>query len=308
MEIEIFKNCSGFTDEQIKLVASLRCSCAFVACVVLIIVLVALVIISKLKGTQLCRNVIQRLTIWLTVVTAVYEFILAINIVYYFIPLDEAFCKFDGFMNQYFGSVQLIFALVISFIVFVQTTGEKWAGKLQDFAERNATSCTEVVFLLLVFIIPAVFDWIPFLTDSYGSTGLWCWIHSIEENCTIHRAGLAEQIALWTVPFALVAFLTLVFFVRALWLLCCRSGNAGRCYSITSLSFLLITCAMCILEVITRFYSFHRHDLSAWEAYAVSAPIGQVAIPLALLVPLHLHPLCTLYQRSGGYTAIQSSS
>ena len=307
MEIEFFKNCSGFTDEQIKLVASLRCSCAFVACVLLIIVLLALVIISKFKRTQLCRNVIQRLTIWLTAVTAVYEFILALSLVYYFIPLDEAFCKFDGFMNQYFGSVQLIFALAISFIVFVQTTGEIWAGKLQDFAERNAISCTEVVFLLLVFIIPAVFGWIPFITDSYGSTGLWCWIHSIEKNCTIHGAGLAEQIALWTVPFALVAFLTLVFFVRALWLLCCRSGNVGRCYSITSLSFLLITCAMCILEVITRFYSFHRHDLSAWEAYAVSAPIGQVAIPLALLVPIHLHPLCT-YQRMGGYTAIQSLS
>ena len=298
MEAEIFKNCSGFTDEQIKLVADLRCSFASIACLVLVIVLVALVILAmfnKSMRIQMCKNVIQRLTIWLTAVTAMYEFFLALGLIYYFNPSDEGFCKADGFMNQYFGSVQLIFTLAISFIVFVQTTAEKWAIKLQRIAERKVKSrVIEVVFLAVAFIIPVLFDWIPFATDSYGSTGPWCWIHSIEENCTIHRAGLAEQIVLWTVPFVLVAFLTLVFFCRALWLLCWRSGIAGRCYSIISLSLLLVTCAMCIIEVITRFYTFHFHDLSAWEAYAISAPIGQVAIPLALLVAVHLHPFCTI--------------
>ena len=302
MEAGIFMNCSGFTDGEIKLVAGLRCGLASLACLVLIIVLVALVIISKAKRTQLCGSVVRRLAIWLTAVTVVYEFVLALSLVNYFIPIDEAFCEFDGFMNQYFGSVQLVFALVISFIVFAQTTGENWAVKLQQFAEKKAISCTEVVFVLVVFIFPALFDWIPFITNSYGSTGPWCWIHSIEENCATHIAGLAEQIALWTVPFVLVAFLTLLFFIRALWLLSCR---AGLCYSFTSLSFLLTTCAMCILEVVTRFYSFNRHDLSAWVAYAISAPIGQVAIPLALLVPLHLHPLCT-HQRVDEYVDIQS--
>ena len=295
MEAEIFKNCSGFTDEQIKLVADLRCSFASIACLGLIIVLVALVILAMLNKSirnQMCKNVVQHLTIWLTAVTAIYELFLALSLIYYFNPSDEGFCKADGFMNQYFGSVQLIFTLAISFIVFVQTTAEEWAVRLQRIAERKVTSCVvEVVFLPVAFVIPVLFDWIPFTTSSYGSTGPWCWIHNIEEKCTIHRAGLA---VLWTVPFVLVASLTIVFFIRALWLLCCRSGNAGPCYSIISLSLLLVTCAMCILEVITRFYSFHRHDLSAWEAYALSAPIGQVAIPLALLVAVHLHPCCMI--------------
>ena len=294
MEDETFKNCSNFTDEQIKLVAGLRCGFASLACLALIIVLVALVIISKSKRTQLCcGNLVRRLAIWLTAVTVVYEFVLALSLAD-LIPIDEKLCEFDGFMNQYVGSVQLIFALVISFLVFAQTTGDKWAVKLQQFAERKAFSWKEGVFLLVVFIIPALVDWIPFTTNSYGSTGPWCWIHIREENCTIHRAGLAEQIVLWTIPFLLVAILTIALFARALWLLCRRDGNAaGLCYSITSLSFLLTTCAMYILEVVTRSYSFHRHDLGAWVAYAISAPIGQVAIPLAVLVPLHFHPLCT---------------
>ena len=295
MEDETFKNCSNFTDEQIKLVAGLRCGFASLACLVLIIVLVALVIISKAKRTQLCGSVVRRLAIWLTAVTVVYEFVLALSLAY-LIPIDEKLCEFDGFMNQYVGSVQLIFALVISFLVFAQTTGDKWACavKLQELAIRKPLSWTEGGVLFLVFTIPALVGLIPLTTNSYGSTGPWCWIHIREENCTIHTAGLAEQIVLWAIPFLLVAILTIVLFARALWLLCCRDGNgAGLCYSITSLSFLLTTCAMCFLEVATRSYSFHRHDLGAWVAYAISAPIGQVAIPLALLVPLHFHPLCT---------------
>ena len=67
----------------------------------------------------------------------------------------------------------------------------------------------EILVLLVAFIIPALLDWIPFTTDTYGSTGLWCWIRSIKENCTINTAGLHQQIALWNVPFGLVALLTL---------------------------------------------------------------------------------------------------
>ena len=85
----------------------------------------------------MCKNVVQRLTIWLTAVTAMYEFFLALSLVYYFNPTDEGFCKADGFMNQYFGSVQLIFTLAISFIVFVKTTAQNWAAKLQRIALYN---------------------------------------------------------------------------------------------------------------------------------------------------------------------------
>ena len=299
-------NCSGFTDEEIKLVAGLRCGLASLACLVLIIVLVALVIISKAKRTQLCGSVVRRLAIWLTAVTVVYEFVLALSLVNYFIPIDEAFCEFDGFMNQYFGSVQLVFALVISFIVFAQTTGENWAVKLQQFAEKKAISCTEVVFVLVVFIFPALFDWIPFITNSYGSTGPWCWIRNIEEDCTENTAGLDEQIALWTVPFGLVALVTLALVIIALCWLCyasckfrIRRGILDSLPSLaTSLFFLFFTVVMYTLEVAMRSYSFYHNDLGTWKAYAVSAPLGQLTIPLALLVAIYLPLSCKCKSQS----------
>ena len=49
---------------------------------------------------------------------------------------------------------------------------------------------------------------------------------------------------------------------------------------------------MYTLEVAMRSYSFYHNDLVTWKAYAVSAPLGQLAISVALLVAIHLPLSC----------------
>ena len=113
MEVETFKNCSGFTDEQITAVALVRGITAGICGVVLLIVFVVLTILAILRKTRarVYGTVVKRLTTWLTANTVLYELTLALSLVYYFNPSNMAFCKADGFLTQYFGSVQLLFTL-----------------------------------------------------------------------------------------------------------------------------------------------------------------------------------------------------
>ena len=298
MEAEIFMNCSGFTDEEIKVVAGLRCGLASVSCTVLCLVLVILAILNKLGRPRVCDNVEKRLLVWLIAVSALYELFLALGVVNYFNPgtTAEAFCEADGFLNQYLGSVQLLFTLGIIFIIFFKVILERNTEKVKCCC---GLSRKEVVFLLVVFSIP-VLDVIPFTTNSYGSTGPWCWIRSMEKNCTIHIAGLAEQIALWTVPFGLVALVTLALVAVTPCQLCYASCKFGIRRGIldslpslvTSLFFLFFTVVMYTLEVAMRSYSFYHNDLGIWKAYAESVPLAQPAIPLALLVAIYLPLSC----------------
>ena len=320
MEAETFKNCSGFTDEQITAVALVRGITAGICGVVLFIVFVVLTVLAILRKTRarICGTVVKRLTTWLTANTVLYELILALSLVYYFNPSNVAFCVADGFLIQYVGSIQVLFTLSLSLTVFFKVcqVTAPWKpaiiATLRKKVNRSEFTCRgcrinklEAVFLVSVLILPSLFDWIPFITSSYGPTGPWCWIRSIEkENCTENAIGQAEQIALWNVPFGLMALLTLVLFIAALCLLCCAVKNTklqrlidvGITDSVFSLSILAIMFVLCVLEVVSRTYSFKHQDVAFWIVYAVSTPLGRAFIPLALLVAIHL-PLSSTIAR-----------
>ena len=320
MEVETFKNCSGFTDEQITAVALVRGITAGICGVVLLIVFVVLTILAILRKTRarVYGTVVKRLTTWLTANTVLYELTLALSLVYYFNPSNVTFCVADGFLIQYAGSVQVLLTLSLSFTVFFKVckVTAPWKpaviAALQKKVNKIEFTCCgcrinklEAVFFVSVFLLPSLFGWIPFVTNSYGSTGPWCWIRSKEKNCTQNAIGQAEQIALWDVPFGLMALLTLVLFIAALCLLCCAAKNTklqrlidiGITDSVFSLSILAIMFVLCVLEVVSRTYSFQHHDVAVWAVYAVSTPLGRAFIPLALLVAIHLPLSSTITRR-----------
>ena len=77
----------------------------------------------------------------------------------------------------------------------------------------------ETVLFVSVFCFLLLFDWIPFTTDSYGSSGPWCFIHRLESNCSIHEAGFLQVILLWEAPFVSLGLLALGLFIISLCLL-----------------------------------------------------------------------------------------
>lgn len=80
METDSFKNCSGFTDEQIMAVALARGITAGFCGAILLLVLVTLLILAiwPRSRDRMCKSVDKRLTIWLTAVTVLAELFLVL--------------------------------------------------------------------------------------------------------------------------------------------------------------------------------------------------------------------------------------
>ena len=316
MENNLFlalRNCSNFTDEQVRTVAFVRGITAAVCCLLLFVVLVAIFILAKVDYQKVCGTVVKRLAVGFTVASVLQQLTLALSLHHYFNPGLEGFCEADGFFNQYFGSVHLAFTVGISLVLFLQVAKGTSSWKffhVISTKENTYTCCSkqidklELVVFTSTFGIPLIFSWIPFTTDSYGPSGTWCWIRSLENDCSEHTAGLWEQLWLSRIPFILVALMTLVLFVTALFLLGCAIKNAklemnvvklGIADSLLSLALLLFLFMMYLPpQGIITSNSVNRNSFVVWIFIALSTPFVGTLTPLALLVVIHL-PLSTIF-------------
>jgi len=114
LQLNAFKNCSNFTDEETRSIALVRGVSAAVGCGILSFVLMTLVVGAKPPKSRkrLCGTVIKRLTFGAIAVSVAYQLILALHLVHYYYR-DNRYCKVNGFFNQYFGSVLLLFVLEV---------------------------------------------------------------------------------------------------------------------------------------------------------------------------------------------------
>lgn len=83
---------------------------------------------------------------------------------------------------------------------------------------NKSTKRLEMGYICLIFFVPLAFNWVPFLQESYGESGAWCWIRTedFHQNCSTHMMGLYLKYALWYIPHyvllgaMLVAYLVIV--------------------------------------------------------------------------------------------------
>ena len=306
--LDAFKNCSNFTIEQTDAIAHVRGVSAAVCCAILSTVLVVLVILAILPKTRnrLFGTVVKRLSFGLIAASVVNQLALALQLVHYY-NYDEKICKVNGFFNQYFGAVQLIFVLGISLALLFRI-GQKiipsWRSFLKTAEEKTFTchgmkiSKPEVATVVLMIVLPLLFVWIPFAINSYGPFATWCWIRILEQNCTTNAVGLWEQIWLWDVPFGIAAVLTHVLLIGSLCLLGCGIKNAKvhnyKLLEVGIIDYLLLLVILVFvfflyaLETIARFYAFNRHRFLFWVLSAIFSPLIGTFIPLSVLVAIHL--------------------
>ena len=307
------------TDEQIEVMALVRGVSAAACCAILSTVLVVLVTLAILPKTRnrVCGTVVKRLSFGLIAISVLYQLSLSLQLVHHYYN-DERFCTVSGFFNQYFGAVHLLFAVGISLVLFFkigQGIVPSWKSFFKKVEEKTFTchntklTKPEVVNVIFMIVFPLLFDWIPFTTNTYGQFATWCWIHSLEQDCTTNSAGLWEQIWLWDVPFGIVAVLTHILLVGSLCLLGYGIKNAkvynyklievGIIDYLLLLVFLILVFFFYSLEVIARSFAFNEHRFIFWVLSAISSPLSGTFIPLALLVTIHLpiSSTCTYHKR-----------
>jgi len=204
--------------------------------------------------------------------------------------------------------------LEISVILFFKISGKvipSWRSLYNlKKATKDVFTChgcriskLELLNLALIAVLPLVIDWIPFATNSYGQYGTWCWITILDPDCSIHTAGLWEQIWIWDVPFGVVALLTLVLFIASLCVLGYGVKNiktqklieVGILDYVLLLAFLVFILFLYSVEIIARTIAFSQHRFESWLLNALSSPLSGTFIPLALLVAIQLPISSTIF-------------
>ena len=71
----------------------------------------------------------------------------------------------------------------------------------------------EKVYVALIFVVPLSFNWIPFIKESYGEAGAWCWIRSEDKNCNTLQFAHTLQFVLWYVPLYVVLVVLFVVYI-----------------------------------------------------------------------------------------------
>ena len=253
----------------------------------------------------------------------------ALQLVYYY-HHDEEYCKVNGFFSQYFGTVELLLAMGISMALFFKI-GEKlfpsWrlfhcckkAREKMFTRHKMKISKPEVAIVALVIVLPLLFDWIPFTTNSYGQFATWCWIRSLKQNCTTDSAGRWEQIWLLYVPLGIAYSAILVLLVGSLCQLGYGIKNAkvhglirvGAVDYLLVLTFLVFVGFLYGVGVLADTVTFSEGHHSIFLILtALTTPLTGTFTSLGLLVAIYLpiSATCILYHKRYQYQEIDNQA
>ena len=157
----------------------------------------------------------------------------------------------------------------------------------------------EVTIYTLVFALPLLFDWIPFITNSYGPSQNFCWFRSNSSEHWSYNAGLWEEIWLSAATLGVVVFLILLLFTASLCQLCYGIKNAqvdrravievGVTNSIFFIAFFINA------SVLLPFHGFFSASLKIPQYTVILAPIAIWCCFLSLFWWQSIYPSLRLH-------------
>ena len=109
-------------------------------------------------------------------------------------------CKTTAFFLEYFLWINLLFTICLVFHLFCLAVCLKNFQKL------------EIGYVLFSILFPLLYTWIPFIHNSYGVAGAWCWIRNWKDDCASRKylEGIIEQFVLWYGPLFISLTLSVV--------------------------------------------------------------------------------------------------
>lgn len=212
MENATLQNCSIYQNKDFIIVAIVNQSLSLVSAIACLCAIIVIIIFKKWQ----CFT--QRLILYLMISTFLISLVRAMVRVDYhsgsFTPANKGFCVFIGYMQQ--NTVWMSFNSVLAITTYLF---------LGVMCNRH-TEKYEGVYIFFIFVIPLTFNWIPFIGNTFGRAGAWCWIKHIDiETCEVTLYGVVLQFVLFYIPLLLlVPILSLAY----LMILCKIQRNKKR--------------------------------------------------------------------------------
>ena len=159
----------------------------------------------------------HRLSLYLLAAALFQSFTLAMNITSlnhdYKSDFHSNLCSGVGFLVEYSSwgvllfSTEMVFHL--SYLVLIQ--------------KELCSLKVELFYTFFPVLFPWLFVWIPFIHDTYGLAGAWCWIKNQDKQCNSLKVGFTEQFALWYVPYFILTIINSISITVITIILCKRT-------------------------------------------------------------------------------------
>ena len=280
--------CFNFTKEEFEIITITKdviCGTSLIACCI------AVLLIAFMRTY---RFIVHRLALYLIVAT----FFESLTFILMSVPVSyneqlkrtevinrsesRALCQATGFLIQYFGWVVMLLIAFTTFYLLLLAF-----GKLSKDRQKFKYELTGVLVSLL---LPAVFNWFPFIHELYGLAGPWCWIEIGRQSCpTDFEEAVIYQFVLYYIPALLLAGLNSVVIATIIVILCkhARQGSPSRDDSLTQQRLYkeAIKEALPILIVALAYIAFH--SLSFANRIIQTYAIGNGRRPVAFLWTIH---------------------
>ena len=289
--------CQEYQTDKYRFLVAVAASMGAVSLVASVIVILLILILKKYI------HFVQRLILYLSIATALNAVALILNFSKVVKhngskPMD-ILCEAVAFIYQStrwsitLAYACLTFTLLIAAVF--NTTGER----------------LEIVYVTGTFVFPLLFNWVPFLFDSYGPSGPWCSIRTENydfdddgnvSNCSTHNIGVTLSFGLWYIPnYALLNLLLIAYIVVMINIMRKRRhwkgiySTASDVHSerknfkelvMTIILYPLVFFIISIFSLLNRIYILvmHEPNFYLWLLHAIFSPLqgGFVAVVYAL--------------------------
>ena len=203
-------NCSDiFTQEEKNKILILLSSVGLVS------VSVCVLTISLACYWKLHKKFIYRLAMYQVFSSMLFGIfhILVISLTSYFSNEKDIFyhvmCQLTGYLLTYSLWASFLFTSVLVLHFFLLAVCLKDSKKL------------EILYFGFSMAFPMPVSCIPLIHNSYGPTGVWCWIKYRNSDCTPYKEGTDLRIALWLAPnyvfLVFSALASVIVFLVLLW-------------------------------------------------------------------------------------------
>ena len=207
-------SCSPYDSPEYAVVAAVSAGLAFLS-TILVAFMIAIIILFKKY-----RFLSQRLILYMAISAILVNLGIILHRVDYMNQMTEfyiRFCMFGGYLDQLSNWMLLNSVCAITIYLLLALFTEKKTEKY------------ELVYIFFIFIFPFTYCWVPFIENSYGRAGAWCWIRAEERiDCKPFKFGVLLQFIIWFVPLYTLMAVLILLYVTILVKLCLNKQKWNR--------------------------------------------------------------------------------
>lgn len=302
------ENCFNFTEKEVVVAVATRAtisSLAFVACAVVILLIITF------KGY---RQFMYRLIVYFMVsdlLQALAQVLVNAPVSYNkeqgIASIREGWttsCAVFGFMDQV--SLWISNCVVIWIMLYLSSRVYHLRNEVTTDSDTNTSAVIgcrkEAAGILLVIVVPFTFNWVPFIWNMYGLSGLFCWIKQVDnDDCSNQTMSLILTFSMCDGPILIILLCEFVCCLTITVVLCKKSYSAqadervkerfktAKREMIFVFILPLVYCSLFTLGMADRLYSItpgHSHTnplFSLSIVHDIVSPARLLVTPIAFL-------------------------